>query len=434
MSHLTFWKVLSRAFFVFLFAVVVYLFLQITIITNPSYTYETVIEYSYTDSITAKGYVLFEETFVEGSGNIGYLVEEGDRVSKGQTVAEYYTSDSERTLRLQLEETNAEIALLENSENTAGNLVNNLVTQRNTAVYALLEQLDKGNYDTQDGESSFLLAQNKLQITTGDATDFSQRIDLLTEQSQTFTQALETLVEITAPTNGYFVSKDAAQFLSYTMDDLLAMSIADFADSVGINQQVNTDNIVGKVVSNYTWYFVGVCSIEESSRFTEGSTLTLSFPDKTDTLFPATVVSVEQDQASDLMRVTLVCEYIGADALALGQETAEIIFKTYEGLRVPLAAVRMQAEEVLQPVEEEVGEGADTEEATLVEPVVIGEEYIKGVYVAYNGLAKFRKIEILYQTDEYILVPFTDESDISEVRLYDQVIISGVDLSDGKLL
>lgn len=413
MRRITMGKIFGYLLVSVLLGIVLYLGVQIFAMTSPSYTYETVITYSYTDSITAEGYVLFEETFVEGSGDLGYLVEDGNRVSKGQAVAEYYTSDAQREMRTELEQVNAEIALLEASENTAGTLIDNLVSQRNTAIYALLEQLDQGDYsDTQTSEESFLLAQNKMQITTGQATDFSDRIEALTAQSEALSLSLEGLEELTSPVNGYFVSKNSAQFLPYTMEELTDMSIGDFADTLTSSQTANTDNIAGKVVSSYTWYFVGVCSIEESSRFSVGASLELAFPDKTDTTFPASVVSVEEDEDSGLVRVTLVCEYIGADALSLGQESAEIIFATYEGLRIPADAVRMQ-------------------EQTTTDGSV---EYVNGVYVAYNGVAKFQTIEVLYQTSSYILVPLEGESTLSSVRLYDQVIISGTNLYDGKLL
>ncbi len=416
MRKITPLKLLSRVFFACLVVVAIYLGLQITVLTKPSYTYETVISYSYSDSVLAEGYVLFEETLVTGSGDIGYLVEEGNRVSAGQAVAEYYTSDAQESLRVALEETNAEIALLEDSENTAGTLVDNLVSQRSTAVYNLLTELDQGGYSsTQTYEESYLLAQNKLQVITGAQTDFSQRLAVLTAQSETLAQALGTPETIASPTNGYFVSKNTAQFLSCTLETLQAQSVADFADGLSISNELSSDNIVGKVVSSYTWYFMGVCDIEESDRFKVGASLEIAFPDTTDTVFPATVVAVEEDAASGYVRVTLKCEHIGVDALSLGQETAEIIFTTYEGLRVPSNAIRMQAVEI------------ETEDNT-------SSEYVKGVYVAYNGVAKFRQIEILYQDGDYILVPLEAESSVSSVRLYDQVIISGTDLYDGKLL
>lgn len=413
MRNITFGKLLSGLFFCCLAVIAVYFLLQIFIMTKPSYIYETAITYSYTDSISVDGYVLFEETFIEGNGSIGYLVEDGNRVSKGQAVAEYYTNDAQEELRIELNRINEEIALLENSENTTGVLIENLVSQRSTAIYSLLKQLNQNSFaDVQENENSFLLAQNKLQIVTGTQTDFSERIESLTLQAQSITETLGTLEEITSPVNGYFVSKNAAEYLSYSMEDLLAQSVEEFADALTEDHSLSSDNFVGKVVSSYTWHFVGVCSEEESSRFIVGDTLELAFPDKTDTVFPARVISVEVEEETGLARIVLSCEYIGADALSLGQESAEIIFKTYEGLRIPTQAIRMQSQ--------------TTEET--------GEDYVKGIYVAYNGLAKFRRIEILYETDGYTLVPLEGESSISEVRLYDQVIISSADLSDGKLL
>ncbi len=415
MRKLTFGKVISYVLLVSLAAIALYLLLQVIVLTNPSYTYETVISYTYTDSITVEGYVLFEETVVTraGSDDIGFLVEDGARVSAQQAVAEYYTSDTQQTLRAQIEQTNDEIALLEASENTAGALVGNLLSQRSTALYALIEQLDQGDYtSTQANESSFLIAQNKVQVITGSQIDYTARIETLIAQSLSLSEALGELEEITSPIGGYFISKNTAAFLSYDMQTLLALSVEEFAETLAQDNTLASDGFAGKVVSSYTWHFVGLCTTEQSARFSAGDTLEITFPDKSDAVYPASVVSVELDEASGQARVTLSCEYIDADALALGQETAQIIFDTYEGLRVPSDAVRMQL-------------------TTLDDG---SQDYVQGVFVAYNGLAKFRKIEILYQTDGYILVPLESATSISEVRMYDQVIISGTDLTDGKVL
>lgn len=415
MRKLTFGKVISYVLLVSLAAVALYLLLQVIVLTNPSYTYETVISYTYTDSITVEGYVLFEETVVtrEGSDGIGFLVEDGARVSAQQAVAEYYTSDTQQTLRAQIEQTNDEIALLEASENTAGALVDNLISQRSTALYALIEQLDQGDYtSTQANESAFLIAQNKVQVITGSQIDYTARIETLIAQSLSLSEALGELEEIISPVGGYFISKNTAAFLSYDMQMLLALSLEEFAETLTQDNTIAGDGFAGKVVSSYTWHFVGLCTAEQSARFSVGDTLEITFPDKSDAVYPASVVSVELDEAGGQARVTLSCEYIDADALALGQETAQIIFDTYEGLRVPSDAVRMQL-------------------TTLDDG---SQDYVQGVFVAYNGLAKFRKIEILYQTDGYILVPLESASSLSEVRMYDQVIISGTDLTDGKVL
>ena len=98
------------------------------------------------------------------------------------------------------------------------------------------------------------------------------------------------------------------------------------------------------------------------------------------------------------------CEYVGADVLSLASATARIDFESFKGVRVSTKALN----------------------------IVNGE---KGVYVKYGNLARFRKITVLYQDDEYILVPEGGKVGTdNEVRLFDEVIVEGTDLYDGKIL
>ena len=67
--------------------------------------------------------------------------------------------------------------------------------------------------------------------------------------------------------------------------------------------------------------------------------------------------------------------------------------------------------------------------------VINGEHYVRGVYVKYGNIAKFRRIERLYENDEYILVEVNGKvGTANEVRMYDEIIVNGTDLYDGKLL
>ena len=110
------------------------------------------------------------------------------------------------------------------------------------------------------------------------------------------------------------------------------------------------------------------------------------------------------DEASGLAFFVLSCEYVGSDVLSLASATARIDFESFKGVRVSTKALN----------------------------IVNGE---KGVYVKYGNLARFRKITVLYQDDEYILVPEGGKVGTdNEVRLFDEVIVEGTDLYDGKIL
>lgn len=94
------------------------------------------------------------------------------------------------------------------------------------------------------------------------------------------------------------------------------------------------------------------------------------------------------------------------------------------GLRVPIDAIHYLKED---------GTESETQ----------GENYIPGVYVKYGNLARFCKIDPvdndhpLVTDGEYrIVMPSSSDKTktVSEVRLYDEIIVSGQNLYDGKLL
>ena len=59
----------------------------------------------------------------------------------------------------------------------------------------------------------------------------------------------------------------------------------------------------------------------------------------------------------------------------------------------------------------------------------------RGVYVKYGNLQRFRKITILFEDENYLLVPADGQVGTdNEVRLYDEVIVEGPNLQDGGLI
>ena len=62
----------------------------------PPNTYETALLATVADTVDADGVLLFDEVYVPGSGTLGYLAADGERVSAGAAVAEIYSSRSRR--------------------------------------------------------------------------------------------------------------------------------------------------------------------------------------------------------------------------------------------------------------------------------------------------------------------------------------------------
>lgn len=413
-----------------------YVGLQLLHAFRPTYLYETAVPYTLADSIEAEGIVLFEESTVAGGGELGYLVEDGERVSAGAAVAEVYTSASQAGIRTQLKKIDSEIALLQKSQNTSGSQIDLLVAQRSTALYDLLDNLDQMNLTKVGGyKEEYLTAQNKMQITTGAAADFNARISELQAERESLAGQLGTPEQITAPVGGYFTSSQNAAVLTCTRDEALEMPAGELSALLQQGAEGSRDGLAGKIVSSYRWYFCGICTLEQAERFEGVSSVSICFPGRAEEALPAQVVGVEKDEAAGAAKFTLMCEYIGADVLLLGQEKAQVIFASYTGLRIDADAVHLVKETVPGTDSSAAGslDGASSQAGG--DMVINGEHYVLGVYVKYGNIAKFRRITKLYENGEYILVPVDGKVNTdNEVRMYDEIIVEGTDLYDGKLL
>ena len=103
-------------------------------------------------------------------------------------------------------------------------------------------------------------------------------------------------------------------------------------------------------------------------------------------------------------------------AVMLRQQTAELIFNSWSGLRIPKAALRMVTQESTDP------ETGETVQTNLV-----------GVYTLVGGRAEFKPVEILTEeSDFYVVSPATEGRAV--LRAGDEVIVRATGLYDGKLL
>ena len=143
---------------------------------------------------------------------------------------------------------------------------------------------------------------------------------------------------------------------------------------------------------------------EQASYLKSQGAVTLRFAKGFDQNIRMQVVSVsapEDGQAA----VTLSCRKYLAQTTLLRHQAADVILRTYEGLRVPSNALR------------------------------VSEEGVTGVYCVDGSTAAFRPVTVLYQGQGYALVqPAEGASDTQTLRVGDEVIATAGALSDGKVI
>lgn len=380
----------------------VYIVLQLYAILGRTYQTETAISASMEDTVPLSGIAMFDAVPVSGGGSLGYLVEDGERVTEGTVLAEIYTDPAQSTQREELDRLDRIIDLLTKSENSVGSDLALLTAQTRTALLNLLDQLDTASYTgMSDAIDEFLLAQNRLQISTGQSSGFTATLADLQTQRDAAAAALEGLQTIPADRNGYFISTAAALPLDLTEDTLKSDTAA--ALSERLQQEIPTtgSDLAGRIVTGFSWRFYGVCDLDTAARFDGVTSVKIRVPGKQDEALDATVTELAADETAGLAKITLECRTINADVLRLGREDAEIVLNTYEGIRVSKRAMH----------------------------IVDGE---RGVYVKYGSLQRFRRIVVLFEDETYLLLD--PEAEDNEVRLYDEIIVEGPNLQDGGLV
>ena len=396
-----------RALFMLLIVVFgIYLAVQFFIIFHRGYKTETAIAYTMADSVSLQGVVSFDTVRVDGSGDLGYLVSDGERVTNGTVLAECYTDDSQGLLRERLDRLGRTIDLLSKSQNSSGSDLSLLTSQTRQALYNLLDKLDTAQYSgITDAEDAFLLAQNRLQVNTGQTEGFTQTIQALQTEYDGIKAQLDTLQTITATTNGYFSSVSASPTITTDAAQLDAATPAELNDMLQNGfAAADTANCAGQIATGFSWKFYAVCDLATADRLDGVSSVKISVPGKQNTPLAATVQELTRDEDAGLAKLVLSCQTVNAEILSFGVETAQIDLKTYEGIRIDKAALH-----------------------------IVGGQ--RGVYVKYGNLQRFLKITTLYEDENYILIPNNGKVGTdNEVRLYDEIIVQGTNLQDGKLL
>ena len=383
----------------------VYIIAQCFVIFRRSYKTETAIKYTLAESITLDGVVAFDSVDVAGSGDLGYLVQDGERVTNGTIVAEVYTDDSQGLQRERLDRLERTITLLTKSQNSTGSDLSVLTNQTKQALYNLLDKINTAQYSgITDAEDTFLLAQNRLQVSTGQTAGFADTIAALQVEYDSIKAQLDALQTITATTNGYFSSTAASPAIAVDRQALDDADPATLQKMLADGFPAATTDRAGQITTGFSWKFYAVCDLDTAARFDNISSVKISVPGKQNTPLSATVEEVTLDKDNGIAKIVLQCQTINAEVLSFGQETAQIDLKTYEGIRIDKEALH----------------------------IVDGQ---RGVYVKYGNLQRFLKITTLYENDSYILIPENGKIGTdNEVRLYDEIIVQGTNLQDGKLL
>ena len=409
---------------IFLAAVVCYFGYYIFSAIYAPLTTAAAIAYEAGTGSYTTGYVVRDEAVVRSDyGITTMVVSEGERVSRGQTLATGYLSGDAQKRQTQMEELEDQLEQLKYAASYSADVADQAVLD--SEIYSQLVHMSKyiarRDMNSAADRSAAVKGLILRRMSTEEQNaavdqrikDLNTRLEALKEESGGDTMTVQ------ASASGYFSGSVDGYETVLTMSALDTMTAADFAD---IRQGDVSDNAVGKLISGSTWYYVTVVPTAQTEGVKPGSKVPVTFASDFYEELDMTVERLGEDENGSRLLV-LSCDSYMQNATLLRQQSADVVFSSYSGLRVPKEAVRVMTRS--QIYQETVDASGDL----TMEP----EETYVGVFVLEGSTAAWKTIHILHDNGESYVVEL-DKSSTDHLWPGDEIIVGARNLYDGKVV
>lgn len=354
-------------------------------------------------------FVVRDEYPIEASvtGTLVPLVEDGKRVASQDDVAVVFTSDDAAKAYNEMKAVKDEIEYFSSLQNKVGVQTADIIPL-DERIYSACEAysvaISKGNISSYEAyENNIRDAMTSRQLSTGTIIDPSARLGELNAKLAQLQSANIGYNTIKAPHPGYYISVADGYESTVDYKNVMSMTTSQISDLFdgSKTQKGNVDNYMGKLVDGFNWYLLCVVNYEDAVKLSIGSKAKVEFTMTTAEPINAVVAEI-CDTADGKTGVILKCNLMSTQYASLRTEQIRITFDEHTGFQVPNKAIRE----------------------------VDGQ---KGVFVLNGNIVKFKKINIDY-SDSEMSICNNPNNENGFVELYDNIIVEGTDLYDGKIL
>ena len=398
-----------------------YLYFSDPLTTTLAYTYQL------EESVSWSGYVVRQEQVLEddGGGLLRLRREEGERVSRGGAVASVYADQSSLDRQAEISTLESRVEQLQYAQDAAGSSEVSMKLDaqilQNILEYRQCLTADRmAKAETYGSQLRALVL--KRDYTYSENEDLSGQIEALQAQIKELkTQAAGSVRTVTAPVSGLYSAVVDGYETVLTPESLSDMTPSQLS---AVRADSTVSSGVGKLILGDSWYYAASMSAADAEELQEasdalkkaGKSLTLRFAKSVERDLPVTVSRIGPEENGRCVVVFEGKTYLSRLTL-LRQQSAQVVWDSTEGIRVPKEALRMEKVTVNSE-----GERV-TEEAT-------------GVYCVVGMEARFKPVEVVYNGSSFLLVRSAAPEDRENLRLRpgDEVIITANGLYDGKVV
>lgn len=390
----------------------VYVISQVVEVMNVKLETETATVSTVYETLDVEALVIRDEAVIynDDSDVIVSSLSSGDKVQVGGQIAMQFSSEENAQKYSKYLSLQSELEYYTGLESQTVGLATDVETLDENIladINSYIRAIASGDGDDiTEYEESLNDKFTKRQILIGDDVSFTSAIAEINDEIGE--------LDITgADPTGYITTDESGIYSTYVdgfesvfdysaVDELDVDTLTAYISTVQNGEGDSTENAIGKIITSFDWYFCAVVSSDEIDGLDTGDSIDVTLKDSNEVLSCEIVQGDDGDSLNSSDRVLILeCNDITSDITSLRYEEIQIRTNEYTGIKVSSEAVH----------------------------VVDGE---KGVYALVSSIVKWREAEVLYTADNYVILSY-DEDDSSGIKLYDEIIIQGKELYDGKV-
>lgn len=398
-------KILAIVLCACLFAM--YVIYQFVLVSKAEMETQPALKETVYTTIDTKGFVVRDEKIITNNakGTTVSFAGNGEKVSNGDTVSIVFDSQSDASSYIKISELKKSIAHYEELSGQANFQSVNITSLEQKINNELIDFLElRDNMQFKDAIASAEIFRDTLtgkQIATGTALDFSEKLATLKNELAQLQQNNYSYTEISSDSAGYFINGSDGYETTIDFSKIDEIDLNAVENALNAKPQAVEPNVIGRVVESFEWYIVCSVPTEDTVNLTVNDILNVNIPYEGIERLPVTLYKVGE-RTEDKTMLILSCNQMKESLADLRLEDIQIITEEYSGYKISNSAIR----------------------------TVDG---VKGVYVVRGNLIGFRKIHIVYSTDNFTIVD-NPEGDLDYIKQYDEVVTKGVELYDNKLV
>lgn len=365
--------------------------------------------------INSKAFAVRDEKIIESENNTSSvpLIKDGARVSSGNTIAITFDSENAAKAYMRINELDDEIKYYESLQKRTS-VGTATPVELNENIYRRAEQLiiSENRIDRKHEKAireNLRNAFNDKQLVSGTKFEVSEKLSALKSEKAELQRIGQSYKRINIDRAGYYIStldgfenetdyNKAADITKERLDELLSKNV------------VLSSGKIGKIVSSFNWYIISSVPRNDFEGLAVGDTVEIKFFNKSAREVPAVIEKIVNN-GDNTNTVCFKASVMDEELAGVRIEDVKIATKKISGVRFKKSALKQN------------------------------EEGKMGVYVLTGDIIRFRLVNLVYTDDNYAVsnAPTFDENgkaikENTYVSNYDEVIVEGKDLYDGRVI